>query len=178
MADAVLDMGLSVHEKLDTQDFEEVLLVRGRVVVGVCLELALENAVVVGRSREVVRIRVEESDELETIDTLEEIAGVGSTEDGFVGAADGNPTDGDHEGLNIEVEDANDVDNDDKKGVCGAPVVVGELTSITEYTVVVAAVADEVTVTSRVSVLSGPSIVFVVTIWLVANGSVSVSMIV
>ena len=116
MADAVLDMELSVHEKLDTREFGEVLLVRGRVVVGVCLELALENAVVVGRSREVVRIRVEKLDELETIDTLKEVEGVGSTEDGFVGAAEGNPTDGDHEGLDLEVEDANDVENDDKKG--------------------------------------------------------------
>ena len=56
--------------------------------------------------------------------------------------------------------------------------MIGELTSITEYAVVVAVFADEVIVTSRVSVLSGPSIVFVVTIWLVADGSVSVSVIV
>lgn len=116
-----------------------------------------------------IELEVEkEEEEEEEVEEVEEVEVVGFADDCLDIEGD-DPFDGEVEGVEVE-------DSDDERNGSRVSIVTGELTSTIEYFVAVAVETDGVMVIRRVSVVSRPSIVFVVTIWLVIGGSVSVSM--
>jgi hypothetical protein len=77
------------------------------------------------------------------------------------------------DGLSVGFDNDIDVESN---GSGTSMVTGGELTSIIEYLIAVAAVGVGVRVMTTVFVVSGPSIVFVVRTWSVTGGRVLVSM--